>query len=92
MWELIFAEYMISRVYLKSQVAQNDRLPYAKVGHNWLKVAPKYRLLAFQVTMIGTWTLLVQKMADGKSPSERREVSSGAFSSALKWRFGALGV
>ena len=34
---------------LKSQVAQNNRLPYPKVAHNWLKVAPKYRLLAFQV-------------------------------------------
>ena len=35
--------------YLKSQVAQNNRLPYPKVALSWLKVAPKYRLLAFQV-------------------------------------------
>ena len=40
------------RVYLRSQVAQNNRLPYPKVAHNWLKVAPKYRLLAFQVGLI----------------------------------------
>ena len=39
--------------YLKSQVAQNNRLRYPKVPHNWLKVAPKYRLLAYQVYYFG---------------------------------------
>ena len=36
------------RVYLKRQIAQIGRLPYPKVAHNWLKVAPKCRLPAFQ--------------------------------------------
>ena len=38
--------------HLKSQVAQNNRPPYPKVAHNWLKVAPKYRLLVFQEDII----------------------------------------
>ena len=35
--------------YRKSQVAQNNRLPYPKVAHNFLKATPKNRPLAFQV-------------------------------------------
>ena len=42
------------RAYVKSQAAQNNRLPYPKVAHKWLKVAPKYRL-AFQERVYDLW-------------------------------------
>ena len=40
-------------VYLERQVAQNNRPLYPKVAHKAVKVAPNYRLLAFQVEHSG---------------------------------------
>ena len=44
---VIYTPNPYSNHYLKSQVAQNNRLPCSEVAHNWLKVAPKYRRRAF---------------------------------------------